>query len=110
MTNYKLMTDGQRESLNMLYVSATNGTIYGEDLYNDKTLPAVVKRDVALILNKFAWIKRAMELRTDGTILRTIDTLRYDEILRLVCNLSPEQQDRLELLIKKFVDDELDKM
>jgi hypothetical protein len=36
--------------------------------------------------------------------LKTIDTLRYDEVLRLMMGLEREQQDELELIIKKFVD------
>jgi hypothetical protein len=37
-------------------------------------------------------------------VLKTIDTLRYDEVLRLMMSLEREQQDELELIIKKFVD------
>jgi hypothetical protein len=37
-------------------------------------------------------------------VLKTIDTLRYDEILRLMMSLERHEQDELELIIKKFVD------
>jgi hypothetical protein len=45
-----------------------------------------------------------MQLKTDPSVLKTIDTLRYDEVLRLMMSLEREQQDELELIIKKFVD------
>lgn len=104
------MTRGQKESVYMAYVSACNGFIYCDDLYNDKTVSPQARRDIGLILNKFKWIKTAMEIRANNDALKSVDTLRYDEILRLVMNLSEEQQDKLEKIIKKFVDDEVDKV
>lgn len=99
------MTDGQKESFFMTYVSACNGLLYAEDLVKDKSLHPRIRQDVSLISNKFKWIKSSLEARTDGSILRTIDTLRYDEILRLMMNLDEENQHKLEMLISKFVDD-----
>jgi hypothetical protein len=98
------MTEGQRENLFMLYVSACNGAMYADDLVNDERVDKRVRQNIAVIANKFHWIMRAMELKTDSSLLKTIDTLRYDEVLRLMMGLEREQQDELELIIKKFVD------
>jgi hypothetical protein len=98
------MTEGQRENLFMLYVSACNGAMYADDLVNDNRIDKHIRQNIAVIANKFHWIMRAMELKTDSSLLKTIDTLRYDEVLRLMMGLEREQQDELELIIKKFVD------
>lgn len=98
------MTQGQRENLFMLYVSACNGAMYADDLVIDKSIDKYVRQNIAAIANKFHWIVKAMELKTDSSILRTIDTLRYDEVLRLMMSLESNEQDELELIIKKYVD------
>jgi hypothetical protein len=98
------MTEGQRENLFMLYISACNGAMYADDLVNDDRIDKYIRQNIAAIANKFHWIMKAMELKTDSSLLKTIDTLRYDEVLRLMMGLEREQQDELELIIKKFVD------
>jgi hypothetical protein len=103
------MTEGQRENLFMLYVSACNGAMYADDLVNDDRIDKYIRQNIAAIANKFHWIMKAMELKTDSSLLKTIDTLRYDEVLRLMMGLEREKQDELELIIKKFVDG-LDKL
>lgn len=97
------MTQGQHESLFMTYVSACNGFMYTDDLRKDKSLSPHVRQSVNIICNKFEWIKKAMELKTDSSVLRTVDTLRFDEILRLMSCLNDEEQDDLEKLIREFV-------
>lgn len=97
------MTEGQRENLFMLYVSACNGAMYADDLVNDDRIDKYIRQNIAAIANKFHWIMKAMELKTDSSLLKTIDTLRYDEVLRLMMGLEREKQDELELIIKKFV-------
>lgn len=98
------MTESQRENLFMVYVSAVNGFMYADDLVIDKTIDKYVRQNIAAIANKFEWIVKAMQLKTDSSVLRTIDTLRYDEILRLMMSLERNEQDELESIIKKFVD------
>jgi len=98
------MTESQRENLFMLYVSACNGAMYADDLVMDERIDKYVRQNIAAIANKFHWIMKAMELKTDSSILRTIDTLRYDEVLRLMMSLERDEQDELESIIKKFVD------
>lgn len=98
------MTESQRENLFMVYVSAVNGFMYADDLVIDKSIDKYVRQNIAAISNKFHWIVKAMQLKTDPSVLKTIDTLRYDEILRLMMSLEPNEQDELELIIKKYVD------
>lgn len=98
------MTESQRENLFMVYVSAVNGFMYADDLVIDKTIDKYVRQNIAAMANKFHWIVKAMQLKTDSSVLKTIDTLRYDEILRLVMSLEPNEQDELESIIKKYVD------
>lgn len=98
------MTQSQRENLFMIYVSASNGAMYADDLVIDETIDKYVRQNIAVITNKFHWIIKAMQLKTDSSLLKSVDTLRYDEIIRLMINLEPHQQDELELLIKNFVD------
>ena len=98
------MTQSQRENLFMVYVSASNGAMYADDLIIDERIDKHVRQNIAVISNKFHWIIKAMQLKTDSSLLKSVDTLRYDEIIRLMINLDPRQQDELELLIKNFVD------
>ena len=88
----------------MVYVSASNGAMYADDLIIDETIDKYVRQNIAVIANKFHWIIKAMQIKTDSSLLKRVDTLRYDEIIRLMINLDPHQQDELELLIKNFVD------
>ena len=99
------MTDGQKESLLMVYISACNGYIYASDLEKDKELSVVVRQSISAISNKFKWIKNSLEVKSNSAMLKSIDTLRYDEILRLMMNLDEKRQNELELLISKFVDE-----
>lgn len=98
------MTQSQKESLFMLYVSACNGLYYGEDFLKSDAVYSA-KSAARPIVEKFRWIKRSMEIKTNSNILRSIDTLRFDEIFRLLMNLPDDKQDELEELIKKFVDE-----
>jgi hypothetical protein len=98
------MTDGQKESLFMVYVSACNGYMYANDLERDKNLHTTIRQSAAAIANKFKWVKTSLEIKTDSSILKQIDTLRYDEILRLMMNLDEERQEQLEKIISNFVD------
>jgi hypothetical protein len=98
------MTQSQKESLFMLYVSACNGLYYGEDLLKSGVSHSVSSA-ARPIVEKFRWIKKVMEIKTNSDILQSIDTLRFDEIFRLIMNLPDDKQDELEELIKKFVDE-----
>lgn len=97
------MTVSQRESMYMLYVHICNGLMYAEDLFNDKTVSPHIRRGMMTLIIKFKWMKNALEVRTDGTLLRNIDTLRFDELTRVVSHLSAEQQDEVERLVIAYV-------
>jgi hypothetical protein len=77
--------------------------MYAEDLFNDKTVSPHIRRGMMTLIIKFKWMKNALEARTDGTLLRNIDTLRYDELTRVVSHLSAEQQDEIEKLVIAYV-------
>lgn len=98
------MTQSQKESLFMLYVSACNGLYYGEDFLKSDA-PYNAKSAARPIVEKFKWVKKVMEIKTNSDILKNIDTLRFDEVFRLMMNLPDDKQDELEELIKKFVDE-----
>lgn len=89
----------------MTYISACNGYMYASDLEKDKTLHINIRQTASAMANKFKWIKNSLEVRSNSAILREVDTLRYDEILRLMMNLDEDNQHKLEMLISKFVDD-----
>ncbi len=98
------MTLGQQESLYLIYVNIANGLIYSEDLCNDDTLSKSAKDSVRVLRDKFRWMKTAMELKTNSSLLKSVDTMRYDEILRLMSSLEDDQQDELECIIKNYID------
>jgi hypothetical protein len=97
------MTTGQQESLYMIYVNVNNALIYSSDLYDNESLSPEAKRSVKVIRDKLNWIKVAMKLKTDGKLLEEIDTLRYDELFRLLSELDVEHQDAIEKLIFNYV-------
>jgi len=97
------MTTGQQESLYMIYVNVNNAFIYASDLFDDKTLSPVARQSVRVIKEKLKWIKTAMELKTDSKILKAVDTLRYDELFRLLSELETEHQDAIEKMIFDYV-------
>jgi predicted class III extradiol MEMO1 family dioxygenase len=97
------MTTGQQESLYMIYVNVNNALIYSSDLCDDESLSAEARRSVKVIRDKLKWIKIAMKLKTDSKLLEDIDTLRYDELFRLLSELDVEHQDAIEKLIFNYV-------
>lgn len=97
------MTSSQQESLYFIYVNVTNATIYSGDLLRDDTLSKTAKDNVRVIHNKLNWIKVAMQLKTDSKIVQSVDTLRYDELFRLLAGLDDEHQDAIEKLIVDYI-------
>lgn len=97
------MTTGQQESLYMIYVNINNAFIYSSDLCSDNTLSSEARRSVKVIRDKIKWIKTAMELKTDSNLLKSIDTLRYDELFRLLSELDTIHQDAIEKLIFDYI-------
>lgn len=97
------MTTSQQESLYFIYVNVTNATIYSEDLLKDDNISKAVKDSVRVIHNKLNWIKVAMELKTDSKVVQSVDTLRYDELFRLLAKLDDKDQDAIEKLIVQYI-------
>jgi flagellin-specific chaperone FliS len=97
------MTQSQKESLYMIYVHVCNGLMYAQDLMKDETLDLRHRRGMMTLVIKFEWMKKALEIKTDGSVLRQIDTLRYDELSRVVSHLNNEQQDEIEKLVIAYV-------
>lgn len=97
------MTTGQQESLYLIYVNVSNAFIYASDLCGDDSYPPSAKQSTRVIRDKLKWIKTAMELKTDSKLLKAVDTLRYDELFRLLTELDAKHQDALEKLIFDYV-------
>ena len=96
------MTNSQKESLYFMYANACNGLFYSDDIANDDSLHAEVRRDMRIIRNKFQWIKTAMELKA-GSSIKSVDTLRYDELFRLMSELDAEHEDAIENMIRDYI-------
>lgn len=98
------MTQGQVESLNLVYTSVCNGYMYSSDLYNDQTFSKSGRDAIRPIMQKFEWMKKSIEAKIGSRNVRDIDTLRFDEILRLLSTLPVDAQAGLEKLIADYVD------
>lgn len=97
------MNQGQRESLFLIYVNVCNALIYAEDILVEQQTSRAVKDAVRPIKDKLSWIKRNMDLKVHSDVSKTIDTLRFDGIVRLLANMPEEYQQQLEDTIVKFL-------
>lgn len=104
------MTDGQRQSIHLIYVNVCNAFIYSENLLLEDSLSKTVKDSIRIIKDRLHWIKRAIEMKTNRAVLEKTDTMRYDEILRVVSMLPEELQGELEKCIVAFVNMKLDEI
>jgi hypothetical protein len=78
--------------------------MYSSDLYNDQTFAKSGRDAIRPIMQKFEWMKKSIEAKIGSRNVRDIDTLRFDEILRLLSTLPVDAQDGLEKLIADYVD------
>lgn len=97
------MTIGQQQSIHLIYVNIANALIYAEDLCIDDTFSNNAKSSIRTIRDRLRWLKQAIEIKTVGSELRSVDTLRYDEILRVVSMIPRDIQDDLEKVIVDYV-------
>ena len=97
------MTQGQVESLNLVYASVCNGYMYSRDLYKDNTFSKSGRDAIRPIMQKFEWMKKSIEAKVGSYRIKDIDTLRFDEILRLMSTLPVDAQNGLEKLIADYV-------
>jgi len=97
------MNQGQRESIFLIYVNVCNALIYAEDILIEKQTSRTVKDSVRPIKDKLSWIKKNMDLKVQTDVSKSIDTLRFDSICRLLSNMPEEYQQQLEDTIVKFL-------
>lgn len=97
------MTTGQQESIYLIYVNVCNALIYAEDILIDDTMSATAKGALRVIRDKLKWIKTNMDLKAEQDVSKTVDTLRYDGILRLLSSMPEENQGDLEDLIVNYL-------
>lgn len=97
------MTTGQQESIYLIYVNVCNALIYADDMILDDTLSKNAKSSIRVIRDKLNWIKVNMDLKAEQDVSKTVDTLRYDGILRLLSSMPEENQGDLEDLIVNYL-------
>lgn len=96
------MTDEQMESLHLIYVNVCNGLVYADNLLLEE-LSKPARDSIRVIRDRLAWIKRAMNMKIGVDMSRNTDTLRFDEINRLLCVLPTKDQDGLEKVIIEYL-------
>lgn len=97
------MTTGQQESIYLIYVNVCNALIYADDILIDDTMSSTAKGAIRAIRDKLKWIKTNMDLKAEQDVSKTVDTLRYDGILRLLSSMPEENQGDLEDLIVNYL-------
>jgi pyruvate formate-lyase activating enzyme-like uncharacterized protein len=98
------MNQGQRESLFLIYVNVCNALIYAEDILVEQQTSRAVKDAVRPIKDKLSWIKRNMDLKTHSDVSKTVDTLRFDGVVRMLSNMPEEYQEKFEQTIVDFLE------
>lgn len=97
------MTEGQQESIYLIYVNVCNALIYADDILIDDTMSATAKGAIRVIRDKLSWIKKNMDLKAEQDVSKTVDTLRYDGVLRLLASMPEHNQGELEDLIVNYL-------
>jgi len=98
------LTKGQKESFALLYSNITNALMYAEDLYSYKLIH--FKDTMGPVVTKLRWLKSSIDLRIPADrrpAARGVDTLRYDEIARLMAHMNKDQLDALENFAKTIL-------
>ena len=96
------MTSSQMESLHLIYVNVCNALIYSENLMlEDISKP--VRDSVRPIRDKLAWLKKAIDMKVGVDLSKGTDTLRFDEINRLMACIPSKHQDAFETTIINFL-------
>lgn len=97
------MTEGQQESIYLVYVNVCNALIYAEDMLIDDTLSKTARDVMRVIRDRLKWIKTNMDIKADQDVSKTVDTLRYDGVLRLLSSMPEKYQGELEDLIVNYL-------
>lgn len=102
-TNQRKMTQGQRESIFLIYVNVCNALIYAEDILVEDSASKSVKDAIRVVRDRLNWIKRNMDLKVHRDVSKTVDTLRYDGIVRMLANMPEEYQEKFEDAVVDFL-------
>lgn len=97
------MTQGQRESIYLIYVNVCNALVYAEDLCMEDSASPNLKSAVRTIRDRLRWIKTNMDLKVQTDVSKTVDTLRHDGLMRMLSNMPEELQEQLEETIVSFL-------
>lgn len=98
------LTPSQTESFTLLHANITNALMYAEDLKMTKR-PELVDC-MGPVVTKLKWLKTALDLRIPSErrpAARGIDTLRYDEVARLMTHMNADQLDAIENFAKTIL-------
>lgn len=97
------MTTGQQESIFLIYVNVCNALIYADDILVDNTMSPSAKSTIRVIRDRLKWIKTNMDLKTEQDMSKSVDTLRYDGVLRLLASMPDQYQAELEDVIVNYL-------
>jgi hypothetical protein len=97
------MTQGQQESIYLVYVNVCNALIYAEDMLLDDTLSKSASGIMRVIRDRLRWIKTNMDIKAEQDVSKAVDTLRYDGVLRLLSSMPEQYQGELEDLIVNYL-------
>jgi hypothetical protein len=97
------MTEGQQESIYLVYVNVCNALIYAEDMLIDDTLSKSARDVMRVIRDRLRWIKTNMDIKVEQDVSKTVDTLRYDGVMRLLSSMPDKYQGELEDLIVNYL-------
>lgn len=98
------MTSGQRESIHMIYVHTCNAYFYAENLCLEESLSKPAKDSIRVIRDRLNWIKKSIDMKINQDMSKLTDTMRYDAIMRMMCNLPEEYQDKFESMVIQFLE------
>lgn len=99
------LTEGQTETFTLLHANICNALMYAEDLLSQKRIH--FSDTIPPIVTKLRWLKTAIELKIPADrrpIARGIDTLRYDEMHRLMTHMNKQQLEALESYANSLFD------
>ena len=98
------MTEGQRESIYIIYVNVCNALTYSEVMLNDD-VSKTVKYTIRVYRDRLRWIKKSMDMKVGTDNSMDVDILRFDGLVRLLSSMPEQYADRLENHIIKFLED-----